>query len=255
MVVAKGLIEEFPLAPFVRRLQLHSSLSEADIEALRALPCTIEDRPKHAHLVREGMETRRTAILMTGFAHRYRVTSEGTRQILTIYVQGDPVDLDHLFLPEADDAVQTLQSSSVAFVARQAMRDLMSKHRAIADAIIRSLLVDSSIFREWTLNIGRRDARKRIAHFLCEIATRLEAQGIDPATSQLPLTQDHIADATGLTAVHVNRTLSAMRAEGLIGRKGALVLVPDGTALQQIADFDPRYLHIRAPDPSSAVAG
>ena len=103
---------------------------------------------------------------------------------------------------------------------------------------------DGSIFREWVLNIGRRDARSRIAHLLCEFAYRLSTHDLTPSgVYELPITQEQLADATGLTAVHVNRVLKSLQAEGLIDRNRRIVSFPNWQALRDVADFNPRYLH------------
>jgi CRP-like cAMP-binding protein len=106
-------------------------------------------------------------------------------------------------------------------------------------------LVDASIFREWTLNVGRRDARTRTAHLLCEFAMRLEVAGLgEQFDYELPMTQDQLADALGLTPVHVNRTLKALEAEGLIERTRRSVRIVNWKALANVGDFDPNYLHL-----------
>ena len=102
------------------------------------------------------------------------------------------------------------------------------------------------MFREWTLNIGRRDSRSRIAHLLCEFAVRMTAQGLQPQGNfELPVTQEQLADATGLTPVHVNRVLKGLQAEGLIERNRRVISFPHWQRLREVADFNMRYLHIR----------
>ena len=106
-------------------------------------------------------------------------------------------------------------------------------------------LVDSSIFREWVVNVGRRDARARIAHLLCEFARRLELAGLTNGEGyELPMTQEHLADATGLTPVHVNRTLKRLEKEGLVVRNRRHVGIPDWEQLRAVAGFSELYLHL-----------
>ncbi|MGN6376281.1 MAG: Crp/Fnr family transcriptional regulator [Sphingomonas sp.] len=233
-----------PLQGLLRRLRLHARISDGDADALLQLPVEIVQRRQNTHIVREGDETSYCSVLVSGFAHRYRINGEGDRQILAIYVPGDPLDLDHLYLPVADDTVQAIKDCVVARVRHAALWDLVRGRPTLSQAITCTLLVDASVFREWTLNVGRRDARTRIAHLLCEVAARLEMQGFHLNEVPLPLTQDHIADSTGLSVVHVNRTLKALHADGVIDRKGALVILPNPSRLREIADFDPRYLHV-----------
>jgi CRP-like cAMP-binding protein len=106
-------------------------------------------------------------------------------------------------------------------------------------------LIDASIFREWVLNVGRRPAISRIAHLLCELGLRLEAAGLAEAGRyELPLTQEQIADAAGLTSVHVNRVLQELGRLGLIARSRRSVTIPDWEQLRRIGDFNGRYLHL-----------
>jgi CRP-like cAMP-binding protein len=108
-------------------------------------------------------------------------------------------------------------------------------------------LVDASIFREWIANVGRRDARTRVAHILCEFAVRLRLAGLGKETNyELPMTQEQLADATALTAVHINRTLKALEKDGLIERPNPRsIRVGDWRKLAEVGDFDTNYLHLR----------
>lgn len=240
-----GASEVHPLDAFIRRLRLHSRLADADAEAIRRLPFKLLQTRQNAQPVREGDLTSHCMILVSGYIHRFRITEGGDRQILAIYVSGDPIDLDRLYLPVADDTLQAIRESAIARIPQQSLHDLCAARPAIADAIVRAVLVDSSVFREWILNVGRRDARTRIAHLFCELAVRLKAQGLPFEHVPMPLTQDQIADATGLTSVHVNRILKALRAEGHIERSaGGLVCVPDLDKLLIVGGFDFRYLHL-----------
>jgi CRP-like cAMP-binding protein len=105
--------------------------------------------------------------------------------------------------------------------------------------------IDAYIFREWTLNVGRRDARTRTAHLLCEFALRLVAVGLgERCHYELPMTQEQLADALGLTSVHTNRTLKNLTEGGLITRTHRSVRINDWSALMAVGDFDPAYLHL-----------
>ena len=115
----------------------------------------------------------------------------------------------------------------------------------IAKALWRETLIDAAIFREWTVNVGRREAYARIAHVLCELMVRLQVVGLtQDHTVQIPITQNEFADATGLSNVHVNRVLQELRADGLIVLKGDTLTVPDWEKLRHAGDFDPTYLHL-----------
>jgi CRP-like cAMP-binding protein len=146
---------------------------------------------------------------------------------------GISCDLEGALLNVADHNLQTLTHCELAFIPRSAVRDLILSHPRIGMAMWVDTLIDSSIFREWVVNVGRRDGRARIAHLICEFARRMEVAGLaDAAGYELPLTQEQIADATGLTAVHVNRVLKTLTSEGLICRTRRVVSIPNWAGLR-----------------------
>jgi len=129
-------------------------------------------------------------------------------------------------------------------VPRSALMELADKRPALRMAMWIDTLIDSSIFREWVVNVGRRDSRARIAHLLCELALRLERTGAGrDGTFDFPLTQEQLADATGLTAVHTNRTLQSLRRDNLIQLSNGILRVLDWEKLREVGDFDELYLH------------
>lgn len=183
-------------------------------------------------------------MLLSGFAYRHKLTGEGARQILSLHIPGDPLDFQNIFLDEADHNLQMLTRAEVAEIPRSALHDIIAKEPEVARALLVYTLVEASIFREWSLNIGRRDARTRIAHLLCEFAYRMTAQGLDAnGVFELPMTQEQLADATALTSVHVNRVLKGLEKDGLIERNRRVLHFPDWRVLQDVADFNSRYLH------------
>ncbi|MFN3388580.1 MAG: Crp/Fnr family transcriptional regulator [Allosphingosinicella sp.] len=184
--------------------------------------------------------------------YRHKLTTDGTRQIVAIQMPGDPLDLQHLFLDVADHNVQTLTQAEVALIPRTALQKIARERPAIGHAFTVNILVEASIFREWVLNVGRRDARTRIAHLLCEIAVRLDRQQLmHEYRCELPMTQEQLADSTGLTSVHVKRTLKALEAEGLIERDRRSVRFPQWERLKKAADFTERYLHFGPQQPTA----
>src|SRR5207237_2422992 len=145
----------------------------------------------------------------------------------------------------ADHNVQALTRCEMAFIPRSAIQALILSHPRVAMAMWSDTLNYSSIFREWVVNVGRRDARSRIAHLLCEFGRRLEvAELAEEYRYELPMTQEQLADATGLTSVHVNRTLQALAREGLIERNKRFVAIPKWEALRRVAGFSETYLHL-----------
>jgi CRP-like cAMP-binding protein len=164
---------------------------------------------------------------------------------MSIHMKGDLIDLQNSLLGVADHNVQMLTAGDVALIPVQVVRDLAFRRPSIGMAMWYETLVEGSIFREWVLNIGRRDARTRIAHLLCEFAIRLEVAELGQATSyELPITQEQLADALALTSVHVNRTLKRLEQDGLITRTKRIITIVDWKDLVKVADFQPRYLHL-----------
>jgi CRP-like cAMP-binding protein len=160
-------------------------------------------------------------------------------------MKGDIVDLQNSLLGTADHNVQMLTPGEVAMIPVENMRELAFAHPAVGMAMWYETLVEGSIFREWVLNIGRRDARTRIAHLLCEFAIRLEVAELGhPTAYELPITQEQLADAVALTSVHVNRMLMQLERDGLITRTKRIISIVDWQDLVKVADFEPRYLHL-----------
>jgi CRP-like cAMP-binding protein len=199
---------------------------------------------RDAYLVREGEPATTCSLLVSGFAFRQKLVSDGARQIISIHIPGEFLDIQNSMLEIADHNVQALTRSSVALVQKGALTELIGNRPNIRRAIWLDSLIDSSVFREWVVNIGRRDARGRIAHLLCELAARLASSGVaDGDMYDFPLTQEQIGDATGLTAVHTNRTLQALRKDGLISLSSSRLTILDWEGLAELGDFNERYLH------------
>lgn len=140
-----------------------------------------------------------------------------------------------------------LTGGLVALIPRESVLRLAFERPAIGRAMWFDSMVDASIFREWIANIGRRDARTRIAHLLCEFSLRLKVFGLGKEDDyELPMTQEQIADSTGLTTVHVNRTIKLLEREGLIDRSHPRSIhIGDWRKLAEAGDFDSNYLHLR----------
>jgi CRP-like cAMP-binding protein len=164
---------------------------------------------------------------------------------MAFHVPGDIPDLQSLHLRVLDHSLGTITPCEVGFVNHEDMRDLIRRFPRLGDVFWRDTLIDAAIFREWMVGIGRRDAYGRIAHLLCELMTKLTAVGLaDGVTCEMPITQAEFADALGLSTVHVNRVLQALRGNGLITLKGSTLTVLDWDGLTRAGEFDPMYLHL-----------
>lgn len=238
---------DLALSLLVRKLQRLASLESGDQRALLALPHRMGRVGPRRYLVREGTVPGECCLLIDGYAARSKVAADGGRQIVSFHVAGDMLDLQHLFLECADHDVQTITEATIIWVPMADLRSLVSRHPLIATAFWRDSLIDASIFREWVLNVGRRDAKTRIAHMLCEFVVRSQAAGLGtPERLKLPFTQEEIGDATGLTPVHVNRMLRELTDEGLIRITARSLEIRDWDGFRQAAGFEPAYLHAAA---------
>jgi CRP-like cAMP-binding protein len=235
-------------APLLRRLSLRGDLSESDREAILALPYTRRKLSAGQYFVWDGDMPINTCLVLSGFAFRHKHAGNGGRQILSFHMEGDLIDLQNSLLGVSDHNVQMLTQGEVAMFPVDSIREIAFGHPNVGMALWYETLVESSIFREWVVNIGRRDARTRIAHLLCEFALRLELAELGQLTAyELPITQEQLADAVALTSVHVNRTLMKLEDDRLITRTKRMISILDWDELVSVADFQPRYLHLTRP--------
>ncbi|RYE95829.1 MAG: Crp/Fnr family transcriptional regulator [Oxalobacteraceae bacterium] len=234
-----------PLISMIDTFARHAPISSEDRTALLELPFALRLVDAGSYLVREGNTPDHCAMLVSGLACRHKISGQGFRQIVSVHVPGDVIDLQQLYLETADHNVQTLNQCMVVRVPREALRQLAADRLGIAQAIVATVLVELAIAREWILNIGRRDARTRIAHFLCELAVRLDMPGLPPGQPfELPMTQEQLGDALGLTAVHINRMFMGLVRDGLITRCKHSITIPSWERLVQAAGFNSRYLKL-----------
>lgn len=233
------------LIPMLRKLMRWAVLDEEDRSAILALPHSLRTFPKGSCIVREGSAPSHCALLLSGFSYRQKTTLSGSRQIVGINIPGDVVDLQNALLPMADHSVQVFTEAEFAMIPVPALKEIAFTRSAVGLALWKETLVDGSIQRQWTVSVGRRNARERIAHFRCECGYRLEAAGLGLRMHYaLPMNQEEIADALGLTAIHVNRTLMSMDRAGLTSRRRHEVVIHDWDALATLAEFDPSYLFL-----------
>ncbi|WP_114943511.1 Crp/Fnr family transcriptional regulator [Microvirga calopogonii] len=231
--------------PMIRKMESVFDLSDDERQALQDLPMQVAVIRADQDIVREGDRPSRSCLILSGFACVYKMTAQGKRQIVSFTIAGDIPDLQSLHLKVLDNSVATLSPCRVGFITHEDLHDLCSRYPRITSAFWRETLIDAAIFREWVMNVGRREGVSRMAHVLCELIVRLKAVGlVDDHACDLPITQSEFADALGFTTVHVNRILQQMRADNLIDLKGDRLNVPDWSRLKEVGEFDPTYLHL-----------
>lgn len=196
-------------------------------------------------MIREGDKPRAVNLLVEGWACRYRQLPDGRRQIVSFFIPGDLCDANVFILREMDHSIGAITRIKIAEISPDEFEHLMSESVRITKALWWHELVEAGIQREWTTNVGQRTAYERIAHLLCELFVRLQSVGlVRDESCDFPLTQVDIADATGLTAVHVNRTLQELRKNQLVELHQRTLTIPDLERLQDVAMFNSNYLHL-----------
>ena len=234
------------------KLNYRCTLDSADRAAILSLSHIVKSLEAGNYIVREFDRPEASTLLLDGFAMRQKIVAGGKRQILSVHMKGEVVDLQNSFLGVTDHSVQMLTSGKVAVIPREEIKRIAFARPAVGQAMWTDTLVDASVFREWIANVGQRDARTRIAHVLCEFALRLKVAGLGEQSSYtMPITQEQLADATGMTPVHVNRSLKLLESQGLIERSNPRsIVIGDWKELADSADFNSNYLHFREGEPA-----
>lgn len=228
---------------FVRRLARHSRLTDAERAVLLALPTVPVQVAAHIDFVRLGEATHQACLVSEGLVGRFGQTAEGKRQFVSVHVPGELIDLPSVVMPQSTTALNALTASTICKVEHEALREIGFRYPAIAAAFWRDCVIDARIVSQWLVNIGRRDARSRMAHFFCELASRYRMMDqSDGRTFRLPMSQEQIGDALGLTSVHVNRMLMSLRADDLVTFERGRVTILDPHGLARVGEFDAAYL-------------
>jgi CRP-like cAMP-binding protein len=227
------------------RLEAFTRLSSDDKAAIAKISKTSRVIAPRRDLIREGEHPKYVHLLLDGWACRYKALPDGRRQVVALFVPGDFCDLNVYVLGQMDHSIGAITRLSVADISREDLDRLTASYPRVTQALWWEALVNAAIQREWTLNVGQRTAYERIAHLLTELFLRLRAVKMTNGIScDFPLTQNDLADATGLTAVHVNRTLQELRRDGLIELERRRLTVPDMQRLMDAAMFNANYLHL-----------
>jgi CRP-like cAMP-binding protein len=234
-----------PERVLVRKLRTFTDLAAGEKAQLHHLCRDVRPVQASRHIIREGDRPENVHLIVKGWAARYLVLADGKRQIMAFLIPGDFCDIHVGVLGHMDHGILALTPCEVAYInSRELDRATLANSR-LAPALWWATLVDEAVLRQWVVNVGRRDAYQRIAHILCEIHARMKMVGlVEKNRLQLPLTQEELADATGLTPVHTNRTLQRLRQEKLIEIGGGMLKVLDVAALQRAGGFDTNYLHL-----------
>lgn len=236
------------LEKFVARLRRRSPLNQREQQALLQLPYRVIQVHARTDIVSPGKLVNHASLVARGLVARYDQLRDGKRQITSFHIPGDMCDLLSLMAPIPAWGMTALPATTVLLVPHSALGRLALEYPQIGLAFWRDTTADATVLAKWLVNLGRHDARGRLAHLLCEMGVRMEAAGLGTATSfTLGATQEQLADALGLTPVHVNRMMQGLRHEGLLEVRSQHVQVLDWSQLVRVAEFEPAYLLLDEP--------
>lgn len=232
-----------PIDKLLMKLRRFDTVSAEEEEALRACKSQEVRFKRGRTIVKAKSELEHSNLLLEGFVYRYKDLKDGARQTLQIAVVGDFIDLHSLLLKQLDHHIAGFTDCRLALFPHERLKNLIAEHQHLGRLLWLSTVVDAAIHREWMLSLGRRDASSRLAHLFCELQVRLTAAGLaEHGTYELPITQTDLAEALGLTPVHINRMLRQLREDGLVTFRSKTVEIEDWDRLVAIAEFDPFYL-------------
>jgi CRP-like cAMP-binding protein len=230
--------------PLIRKLErIYPLVAEERAFILAACTRRVEIRARH-DIVREGDRPTESGMLLEGMAFRYKILADGRRQIFSFHTPGDMFDAQSFLLEQMDHGVAALTRCSLASISHRTLHQITERFPNLTRAIWKDTLIEAAILREWMASIGCRSSYERIAHLMCEMVSKYEVLGLaKDGAIDWPITQLELGDALGMTAVHVNRTLQQLRADGLITLHGRKLVVLQWEELKRVALFAPRYLH------------
>ncbi len=237
-----------PLEGYLTKIEARRPLSGKARDAFLALRVNSEHYDIYREIVREDEPTSMCCLVVQGCVSRFKTVPSGERQINSFHFDGDMVDLQSALLLVSDHGIRTHSPTTVLRIECNAILQLTLDHPEWAHAFWFDTIVDAAIFREWMLNVGRRAAVGRVGHLILEIFHKLERIGrTDQYKFTMPITQNDLADAVGLSAVHTNRSLQQLRELGMISSIGRTFVIEDLAGMKRLASFDPTYLHPEGP--------
>ncbi|WP_441237538.1 Crp/Fnr family transcriptional regulator [Bradyrhizobium sp. 930_D9_N1_4] len=231
--------------PLFERLEATTGADSGDLEALAALPFILRHYRENESVLRDGEQPSECCLIVDGFCVRSKTIPDGRRQILSIHIPGDLPNLQNLHYGTVDHDLVALSDCTLAFIGHKALKDLIRERPGVGDMFWRDTLVDAAISREWIVNVGQRSTYNRLAHLIVELRERLRLVGrVIDNTFAIPLTQEQLGEAMGVTSVHTNRILRDLRVDGVLELQRGTVKILNEHKLQELAQFDGRYLRL-----------
>ncbi len=232
-----------------RHLATFGDMPAADYDAVSALRAEVRDFPRQTDVLRNGEHPNNVVVVLSGLLQRYTVGPEGKRQIHSFYLPNEAPSLETLYIDYMDNNLATVVPSRIGLISHDQIYRIIDERPEARKLLWRQTLVQAAIFRQWLVRNSNLPAHMALAHLFCEMFVRADAAGlVRNGVCSLPLTQEYVADALGLTAVHTNRTLQALRETGTVGWRSGQLTVHDWPKLRDIGRFDPNYLHLRTPE-------
>jgi CRP-like cAMP-binding protein len=229
--------------PLIDKLALYADLGESEVAAITDVIARARAIPRGRDVVVQGQPYHTLYVLSTGLGLRYRVLPDGRRQVLNLIVPGDLIGLPAGMFESAVASVSCLTDVTVSPIEFKDLFGLFRECPRVGVALFWTAAREAGIYAERLASIGRRSAYERLAHLILELLTRLQAVGLaDAASFKMPLTQEMLADALGLSLQHVNRMVRNLREEGLASVEEHRIAIHDLDSLVRIAGFENLYL-------------
>jgi CRP-like cAMP-binding protein len=229
----------------IRRLEMFGPLTAEEQDVIREITGNVVEYGPRETVLAEGEPTDRSLLFVEGFGMRQRHLEDGRRHITAFHVPGDFADLHGFLLRGAEEGVATVTRCRIAAVSHRDLMQVTETQPYLTRAFWFLTLIDGAIHRQWLSQVGSMESLERLAHFLCELRDRLHVvETAGESRFALPITQEELGHAFGMSTVHVNRSLMSLRAMGLIRSEGRMLVIEDLARLQGVANYDPDYLQL-----------
>jgi CRP-like cAMP-binding protein len=230
-----------------RHLSNFGEMPAADFDAVAALKGEVRDLPRQTDVLRNGDQPTHVVVVLAGLLNRYTIGPEGKRQIHSFYLPNEAPSLETLYIDYMDNNLAAVVATRIGLISHDQIYRIIDERPEARKLLWRQTLVQAAIFRQWLVRNSNLPAHMALAHLFCEMFVRADAVGlVANGNCSLPLTQEYVADALGLTAVHTNRTLQALRETGAVEWRSGQLTVYDWPKLRDVARFNPDYLHLRS---------
>lgn len=238
----------------VRKLSAYAQISDEAQAAIEAMTLSLQLFHPNDHIVTEGSRAANVMVVERGWAIRFRTLEDGRRQIVNIMLPGDMFDQQVLVQSKTDHGVEALTDVEIRALDPTGFLNVFNEYPDLARALWWSVVQEEGLLREQIVQLGQRTAKERLAHVFIELFHRLRIIGMidgDDDAYRMPLRNSHLSDYLGMSRVHVSRTLQFMKSEGLIRRRPQFIELLDRKGLRDLAQFDPKHLHLPSVPPPS----